>query len=334
MTRWLASMFGGGNPPAEEAVVWAYRLFLNREPENRAVVERTAANVRGWKELRAHFVGSAEYLQSAGGTSRPSLTGHEPPMAIERVEEAATVSRLLEHVAKAWTHMGDVEPHFSVLTDPRYKPDKLEANLEEFHASGQHDLARLQSALARNGITLAKDSVAFELGCGVGRITHWLAREVDRVVAVDVSANHLALARRHLEAGGANNIEFVQLKHVDDIRRLPAYDLFFSVIVLQHNPPPVIAAILERAFAGLREGGIAWFQVPTYRAGYRFDLASYLADQVGNNDMEMHVLPQREVMRLASAHDCELVEVIEDTYTGMRVGEMSNTFLLRKRKAT
>ncbi len=334
MSDWLTSVFGRKNLSAEEeAVVWGYRLFLNREPESHAVIERTAANVHGWKALHAHFAASAEYLQSTGGISRPSLTGHEPPMAIERVEDAVTVSRLLDHVAKAWTHMGDVEPHFSVLTDPRFKPDRLEANLEEFHASGQQDLARLRSALVRNGITPGEDSVALELGCGVGRITHWLAREVNRVVAVDVSANHLALARRHLDAGGANNIEFVQLKRVEDISRLPAFDLFFSVIVLQHNPPPVIAAILERVFTRLREGGIAYFQLPTYRAGYRFDLKSYLADNVGSNDMEMHVLPQREVMRLASAHGCELIEVIEDTYTGMRIGEVSNTFLLRKRNA-
>ena len=334
MIRWPASRKGDRKLSVEEeAVVWGYRLFLNREPENPGIVEQVASRLRSWKELRTHFGGSAEYLQAVAGMSRPSLGGHEPPMAIERVEDEATVARLLDHVAGAWTHMGKVEPHYSVITDPRFKPDRIGAYLEEFHASGRQSLARMHSALARIGLAPAKDAVVFELGCGVGRITHWLAAEAARVLAVDVSAHHLELARHHLQAGGVDNVELVRLERVEDIDKLPACDLFFSVIVLQHNPPPVIAAILGRAFARLRPGGLAYFQVPTYRAGYRFELEAYLAENLGGHDMEMHVLPQREVMRLASAHDCELVEVIEDTYTGMRPGEMSNTFLLRKRDA-
>ena len=256
MIRWPASRKGDRKLSVEEeAVVWGYRLFLNREPENPGIVEQVASRLRSWKELRTHFGGSAEYLQAVAGMSRPSLGGHEPPMAIERVEDEATVARLLDHVAGAWTHMGKVEPHYSVITDPRFKPDRIGAYLEEFHASGRQSLARMHSALARNGLAPAKDAVVFELGCGVGRITHWLAAEAARVLAVDVSAHHLELARHHLQAGGVDNVELVRLERVEDIDKLPACDLFFSVIVLQHNPPPVIAAILGRAFARLRPGG-------------------------------------------------------------------------------
>ena len=49
--------------------------------------------------------------------------------------------------------------------------------------------------------------------------------------------------------------------------------------------------------------------------------------------MEMHVLPQRDVLRIANRHGLELLEVIEDPYTGVRPGEVSNTFLLRKAAA-
>ena len=103
--------------------------------------------------------------------------------------------------------------------------------------------------------------------------------------------------------------------------------------MLQHNPPPVILAILERVFARLQPGGIAYFQVPTYRAGYRFVLEEYLREDVGKSEMEMHVLPQSVIMQAAARHGLELLEVIEDPYTGMRPGEVSNTFLLRKRTA-
>ncbi|MBN8482167.1 MAG: methyltransferase domain-containing protein [Xanthomonadales bacterium] len=331
MTSWFKSH--AQTSSAEEAVVWAYRLFLNREPESRDIVSRTAEGSPSWSALRATFTSSPEYSIGFGGPARPSLHGNEPAMAIEEVEEPAAIARLLDHVAAAWTHMGEEEPHFSVITDPRFKPERVSANLDEFHAGGKQNLERFTSALTRNGLSVPPGATFLELGCGVGRITRWLAGLGERIIAVDVSANHLALAREHLDRSGIGNVELVQLKRVEDITLLGEFDAFFSVIVLQHNPPPVIAALLDRILERLRPGGLAYFQVPTYRANYRFDLQAYLVENVGSTDMEMHVLPQREIMRIAGAHGCELIEVIEDTYTGMRVGEVSNTFLLRKRDA-
>ncbi|HJT97018.1 MAG TPA: class I SAM-dependent methyltransferase, partial [Rhodanobacteraceae bacterium] len=236
------------------------------------------------------------------------------------------------HIARTWTRLGDTEPHYSVVTDEKFKAGRIDANLDAFHAGGQHSIARLDAALARSGIALANDATCFELGCGVGRLTAWLARRCAKVVATDISESHLALARRHVAEQGLDNVELQRLPSVDAIGLLPPFDLFFSVIVLQHNPPPVIAAILERTFARLRPGGLAYFQVPTYREGYVFRLGDYLRDEYDKGTMEMHVLPQRDVLRIAARHGLELLEVIEDPYTGMRRGEVSNTFLLRKTK--
>ena len=90
---------------------------------------------------------------------------------------------------------------------------------------------------------------------------------------------------------------------------------------------------MMNVFARLKPGGVAYFQVPTYRAGYRFALEEYLREDVGKGEMEMHVLPQSVIMQAAARHGLELLEVIEDPYTGMRPSEVSNTFLLRKRTA-
>ena len=93
----------------------------------------------------------------------------------------------------------------------------------------------------------------------------------------------------------------------------------------------MIAAILDRVFARPNNGGNAYFQVPTFRAGYSFSLDAYLRDDLGKGEMEMHVLPQRRILAMAAAHGLELLEVIEDPWTGMRPGEVSNTFLFEKR---
>jgi len=330
--RWLSRF---GNPPASgtDAIVWAYRLFLDREPESTATVEKLVAEHLSSTDIRRRFMGSPEYRQRIGTGARPSLSGREPPMRIDAVDDPAQVARLLDHIAKTWTGFGETEPHFSVITDEKFKAARLDANRDAFHASGKDSVDRLDAALARAGVGPRNDAVCFELGCGVGRVTAWLARRFARVIATDISASHLALARAHLEAQGAANVELHRLAAVDAIDALPAFDLFFSVIVLQHNPPPVIRAILERVFARLGPGGLAYFQVPTYRADYSFDLDAYLRNDVGRNEMEMHVLPQSVILRTAAAHGLELLEVIEDPYTGMRVGEVSNTFLLRKRES-
>jgi SAM-dependent methyltransferase len=314
-----------------EAIVWAYRLFLNREPENDATVEKLARELSTWDDVRRTFTSSEEYRTRMVRSARPSLAGHEPPMRIEDVRDPAAVARLLEHIAKTWTGFGDTEPHFSVLTDERFKAARIEASRDSFNASGKDAVDRLDAALARANADPGAGATCFELGCGVGRITAWLAKRFDKVVGVDISASHLALARAHLDAEGARNVELVRLASVETLDVLPRFDVFFSVIVLQHNPPPVIAAILDRVFARLNPGGIAYFQVPTYRAGYVFSLDAYLRDDVGKGEMEMHVLPQRAILAMAAEHGLELLEVIEDPWTGMRPGEVSNTFLLRKR---
>lgn len=334
MIKRLLGWRDAGTPAAgTEAIVWAYRLFLDREPESNATVEHMAAELATSADIRRRFMSSAEYRERIVNSARPSLNGHEPPMQIEHVDNPAEVARLLDHIARTWTRFGDTEPHFSVITDEKFKAARIDDTIEAFNASGKDGVARLDAALARAGVGARNDATCLELGCGVGRVTAWLARRCARVIATDISSSHLALARAHLDAQQANNVEFHRLAAVNTLDALPAFDLFFSVIVLQHNPPPVILAILERVFARLQPGGIAYFQVPTYRAGYRFVLEEYLREDVGKSEMEMHVLPQSVIMQAAARHGLELLEVIEDPYTGMRPGEVSNTFLLRKRTA-
>lgn len=316
-----------------DAIVWAYRLFLDREPESDATVERLSRELASSAEIRRAFTTSAEYRERATNSARPSLNGREPPMQIDEVDDPVQVARLLDHIAKTWTRFGDTEPHFSVITDEKFKAARIETTLEAFNASGKDSVDRLDAALARAGVGPRREATCLELGCGVGRITAWLAKRFAHVIGTDISASHLALARAHLDAQGATNVELHRLASVDTLDTLPPFDLFFSVIVLQHNPPPVIRAILDRVFARLQPGGLAYFQVPTYRAGYAFRLDAYLRDDVGKGEMEMHVLPQRTILRAAATHGLELLEVIEDPYTGMRPGEVSNTFLFRKRES-
>ena len=81
----------------------------------------------------------------------------------------------------------------------------------------------------------------------------------------------------------------------DDLHPGTGYDLWYSRLVLQHNPPPVTLSILDRMFAGLAPRGLAVIHAPTYCIGYSFNIADYLAGKLGS-EMEMHFTPQKPIL--------------------------------------
>lgn len=317
-------------PIDEETVRWAYRLFLNREPESEDAVRFHVTTSGTIGELRRGFIGSEEFQNQLGAVARPSMTGAEKALDIELVEEPAQLQPLFDHIAQSWSHMGETDAHWSVLTNEGFHAESIDANRDVFYATADEDIRRFRATLARNGLDLPAQARCLEIGCGVGRITRRLAEHCAEVVGIDVSPGHLRFAREHLDGEGVRNVELRQLKRIDELTAVGPIDVFFTAIVLQHNPPPVIAAILDRVFAQLKPGGIAYFQLPTYEQGYRFSASSYLHARGDKLDMEMHVLPQKDVLRIAARHGLHTVEVLEHAIPELRMGHMSNYFLLRK----
>ena len=138
------------------------------------------------------------------------------------------------------------------------------------------------------------------------------------------------LSTRPTDWSGVSNVTLRHVRTVDEMVNLERVDLVYSLIVLQHNPPPVIRLIVRAFLKALNPGGVAYLQVPTYRVGYRSSPGEYLENEAKKHVMmEMHVLPQR-VIFTAREESCELVEVLEDGSTGLRFGKVSKTFLIRK----
>jgi SAM-dependent methyltransferase len=313
-----------------EAVRWAYRLFLGREPESEDAVRHQVAGSATIDELRRGFLGSEEFQRKISGYARPSMIGTEAALEIEPVEDSARLQRLLDHIAQSWSHMGETDPHWSVLTNDGFHADRIDANRDLFYATANEDIRRFLATLARNGLALPKGARCLELGCGVGRITHRLSEHCGDVVGFDVSPAHLRIAREYLDAQHVENVELRQLRRIADLGDVEPIDVFFTAIVLQHNPPPVIAGILDQVFARLKPGGIAYFQVPTYEENYRFSVDAYLKARGSELDMEMHVLPQKDVLRIAARHGLQTLEILEHAIPELKVGHLSNYFLLRR----
>ena len=79
----------------------------------------------------------------------------------------------------------------------------------------------------------------------------------------------------------------------------------------------------------LAVGGVAFLQMPTYRAGYRFAVDDYLARD-NTNAMEMHVFPQVALLDLIAEEKCRILEIREDDAAGISATMISNTLLLQK----
>ncbi len=307
----------------------AYLLLLGREPESARAVA-SACGYTSLAALRAAFLGSNEFRSKLKQQHPAIVEPAAPPIEVEWQVDATTAAALLAHIGATWTRLGTERPHWSVLGAEHYLPERIAATGEQFFQSGRADRDKLLAVLRRLGHAPGEFPVLFEFGCGLARVTPFLAESFARVVACDISASHLALARERMAAGPANVT--LHAATPGDFGMAEGFDLWLSHLVLQHNPPPVMAMVLRRALSLLNPGGIAHFQLPTYARGYRFSAADYLAGlKPGAGEIEMHVLPQPVIFEIAAQCGCEPLEVWHDHSAGAPGVWVSSVVTLRKR---
>jgi 2-polyprenyl-3-methyl-5-hydroxy-6-metoxy-1,4-benzoquinol methylase len=313
-------------PITPEVVRLAYQLLLDREAENDTVVEEKATHCSSTQDLRRTFMSSEEFRSK--NTVFPTLSGHEPPMTIDLDASDYELQEIFAHIQDSWGSLGKDDPYYSVLTRGKFWQSRIsKERIAEFYESGKEEVARLLKTLARNSIDHTSLKTCLDYGCGACRISRWLSEEFETVFAYDVSKNHLNIAKKYLKKQEISNVHFHQLKSLNDLENLPKVDLIYSVIVLQHNPPPVIHWIIQQFMRALNPGGVAFFQVPTYKQGYQFLAEKYLEDVSPEAEIEMHLLPQSKVFEIVRNEDCVLIEVLEDLSASWG---LSNTFLVQK----
>lgn len=303
-------------------VIDAYRLILGREPEDEAVVEGYLS-LPDWRTLRHLFFESQEFKQLSKANSVETVESinlvdfvMSPPSSVDVNISDEHFDRLIKRVKAAWERLGDSRPHWSVIVRPEFLPEEISENISHFYDTGARDVESLEKAAARAGKQLPTDGVCFELGCGVGRVTAQLARHFREVLATDISQPHLDVAERYLRDNGIDNVALLHLTSLDILEALEPFDLFYSIIVLQHNPPPLIYRILSLVLARARLGGLAFFQVPVAFSGYKFSISDYLEASEASGGMEMHILPQVYLFRLLDEHGFQILDLQRDCSAG------------------
>lgn len=316
--------------PTRDDVLWSYRTLLNRDPESDRVVAQHCTH-RSVRDLLQAITSSAEFQSASERVAASESAARErhplnlPRKRIDVHLAPAEMSAAIAKVKATWTGLGELGAHHSVLTDDRFLPQNLAPSLGEFWKSGEVEAEVVVDIFRHYGLD-PKGKVCVEYGCGVGRVTAALSRHFGTVYGYDISANHLKHAQERFSEMKLTNIRTVECSN-SFLEELQPCDAFYSRIVFQHNPPPIILALIRQTVRSLKPNGIAIFQVPTYRDDYAFNAAEWLSSSA--HDMEMHCIPQSDAFAAIAAERGMLMEIREDGSTGSN-SFISNTFVVRK----
>jgi SAM-dependent methyltransferase len=289
-------------------VAMCYRYFLHREPENSAIVKVHLGNKPTVWQLIQAFLESREHETAGIDDGCMGIWRQQDGRGVRVESSEPANAAILEHVQKIWSAYGIDDPYYSVLTNTAYQANNItNALTEQFYQSGIEDVANFTLACERNRIEIDPRWHILDLGCGVGRIGEHFCKYFEYYYGVDISKEHLNHAMNRLNTTHIRNASLMLLD--DALEGNIDFDVFYSMITLQHNPPPIIYYLLDKFLAKLKPRGLAFFQVPCHLYDYEFDVERYLAGQGKSDRMEMHALPHRYVFEVLHKRGLQPIEV-------------------------
>ena len=141
-----------------------------------------------------------------------------------------------------WEIIAQRDPYYGVLSSPAFRSGAITPEARQhFYATGDEDIARLLGWFDQDIAARPSSGRAVDIGCGVGRLTHAIAKIVPAVSGYDVAESMLAIARSEAPP------------NADFSTTLPPgpFSWINSYIVFQHIPPDeglkLIDAALNRA---------------------------------------------------------------------------------------
>lgn len=235
---------------------------------------------------------------------------HAPRLDVETKVNPEIFENLIANVEKTWSCLGQEDAHWSVITDAKFRKGSISDHLDDFFAMGEGDIARVEAALNRVNSSLSFINSALDFGCGVGRLSIPLSKRCKHVLGVDISSAHLREAKANVQREGLNNLDLSLIGSMNAIRELQEFELVFSLLVLQHNSPPVMLEILKALSSRVSRNGYLYLQTQTYKTGYKYDSESDLKNP--STAMAMHVLPQDVFLQTIQDAGLTILEVSED----------------------
>lgn len=167
---------------------------------------------------------------------------------------------------REWERWGMQDPYFGVLTDPRFRSDRITTeDIQLFFATGHEHVHYVLKVTRRHLDADFTPASVLDYGCGVGRLLLPFAMLAERATGIDVSEAMLASARQHAEEAKLGN---VTLLHQGDALGLAreSFDLVHSSMVLQHVAVERGVAIFGQLVDLVAPGGVGAIQVTYAKA--------------------------------------------------------------------
>ena len=160
-----------------------------------------------------------------------------------------------------WEAFAAREPHFAVLTAPRFLQAHLTPEHErEFFASGEAVVSWLLDVIDAALVPEFAPMTILEYGCGIGRLAFPLARRPGSVTAVDRSP---AMLQRARDEAARRELPHIAFATPDELFASPRlFDLVICYHVLQRLPRHEAVALAQRLGALVAPGGVGVFQWP------------------------------------------------------------------------
>lgn len=313
-------------------VAECYRLFLERDVEDASTAVMQMAEVSNLWELINRFAVSTEAIRRKVNRASGFISDIYDPSQVDPSASDAQREDLLTDTLARWERCGRGFAYDQIFRDPRLFADRSgKWNREKRLEIAQEELQRMFIALHRNGITLPPHFSVLALGCEIAFLAAAIAHWHGRFLGLEISRSALeqgisVLEERSVTAGELISLRaFLESAPFDDWQR---HDIFHSVMLLQHAPPPVALMLLHICLGRIKPGGHAYFQVPCQIYDYGFKTAEYLSAKSNSDAGEIHALPQSYVLQLLARHGFVPLEILPD----QRIGPagLSFTYLARK----
>jgi FkbM family methyltransferase len=220
-----------------EAVLWAYRMLLGREPESRAVIAWHASQQKSLHGVRKLFLESSEFRSSLSKISLEDSEFGYNFVGVQQLSHDEIVARFLP----AWEGKGE-EGFWTDFLGTKTRCSSLPSSCA--HLSGVvdgppaksnshfHAVSEWMATLRAVAETTDNRFVVVELGAGWGPWLVFGARAAQKLgienivlAGVEGSAGHFAFLRQHLLDNGLNPDEHILIHGVigatDGIAQFP-----------------------------------------------------------------------------------------------------------------
>lgn len=221
--------------------------------------------------------------------------------------------KLYDSLKFSWKVMSESEPYYSVDTLEQYKLENLDdEKIHQFYFSENSRFCteyvqKKLRELSKAPLESYTEKRGCDFGCGVGRNSVHLAPYFKEFVGLDISKSYVEIASEICKKLNIPQAQFYNSN--ESVTQFGNFDFIFSVITLQHIPPPLMKNYIAQLLSKLNPKGIAFLHFPVSAEGYKFLEKKFLIDSSEKATWHMHVLSEKDARKIIKRERCRVLQI-------------------------